>query len=399
MNSYEARAKVVEAGKRLVESKLIARTWGNVSCRISDSHFVITPSGRDYISLTPDDIVEVRIDDCSYAGVNKPSSEKGIHAETYRQYPEANFVIHTHQDQASVVSTLGLDAMPVPAQGGSPLLGSEIRCAAYGLPSTKKLRRGVADALKRSTGQAVIMKYHGALCFGKDDEEAFQVALALEEACERFVAEHYLQSSKRSEFDADAMRRYALAQLNGQAAASGDEAAISPYREGERIERGFRLIAQDGGTVEVDFDALTPDLPPEATLYNAVFKRHPQIKHIVHACQPSIATASKAGITVRPLLDDFAQLAGTKVATVAEEPPAVASALKSASAVFLLGRGALCCGATRSDALAVGMVMEKNCKSLVGAALFGHIKPIHPLECHLMRFIYLRSYSKKATNY
>jgi ribulose-5-phosphate 4-epimerase/fuculose-1-phosphate aldolase len=46
MNELKAKQKVVDAGIRLVESGLIARTWGNVSCRISDTHFVITPSGQ-----------------------------------------------------------------------------------------------------------------------------------------------------------------------------------------------------------------------------------------------------------------------------------------------------------------------------------------------------------------
>ena len=63
MNEREAKQKVVFAGKRLVESGLIARTWGNVSCRISDSHFAITPSGRDYLTLTPEEIVTVSISD------------------------------------------------------------------------------------------------------------------------------------------------------------------------------------------------------------------------------------------------------------------------------------------------------------------------------------------------
>ena len=41
-----AKQTVIDAGKRLVETGLIARTWGNVSCRVSDTQFVITPSGR-----------------------------------------------------------------------------------------------------------------------------------------------------------------------------------------------------------------------------------------------------------------------------------------------------------------------------------------------------------------
>ncbi|MDF2673982.1 MAG: class aldolase/adducin family protein, partial [Clostridiales bacterium] len=104
MNVNAAKELVVKAGIRLVESGLIARTWGNVSCRIDEYSFVITPSGRDYLSLTADEIVTVKISDCSYSGNIKPSSEKGVHAKVYKLYSEANFVIHTHQENASVIS-------------------------------------------------------------------------------------------------------------------------------------------------------------------------------------------------------------------------------------------------------------------------------------------------------
>ena len=42
----EAVRLVIEAGHRLCEAGLITRTWGNISARISDTQFVITPSGR-----------------------------------------------------------------------------------------------------------------------------------------------------------------------------------------------------------------------------------------------------------------------------------------------------------------------------------------------------------------
>ena len=109
MDIMEAKQLVIKAGIEVVEYGLIARTWGNISCRVDDKRFVITPSGRPYETLTPDEIVVVNIDDCSYEGDIKPSSEKGIHAEAYRLRPEVNFVIHTHQMQASVISALGMD--------------------------------------------------------------------------------------------------------------------------------------------------------------------------------------------------------------------------------------------------------------------------------------------------
>ena len=102
----EGKKAVIEAGHRLLETGLIARTWGNVSARISDTQFVITPSGRTYDTLTPDDIVVVNIDDCSYEGDIKPSSEKGIHADAYALRSDVNFVIHTHQVNASALTLI-----------------------------------------------------------------------------------------------------------------------------------------------------------------------------------------------------------------------------------------------------------------------------------------------------
>ena len=70
----EARELVIRAGLELSESGLIARTWGNISARISDTQFVITPSGRAYEDLTPDQIVITNIEVCSYEGSETPSS-------------------------------------------------------------------------------------------------------------------------------------------------------------------------------------------------------------------------------------------------------------------------------------------------------------------------------------
>jgi len=77
----EARLLVVRAGRRLLEAGLAARTWGNVSARLSDTHFVITPSGEAYEDLRPERLVRVRIADGSYTGKVRPSSERGIHAD------------------------------------------------------------------------------------------------------------------------------------------------------------------------------------------------------------------------------------------------------------------------------------------------------------------------------
>lgn len=376
MTIKEAKETVVLAGKKLVESGLIARTWGNVSCRISDSHFVITPSGRDYMTLTPEEIVEVAISDCSYSGSITPSSEKGVHAEVYTQHPEIHFVIHTHQEQASVVSALMLDSIPVSED--FPSLHGEVICASYGLPGTKKLRRGVAEALSRSKGNAVIMKNHGALCFGVDYEETFKVAYELENACERFIQAQYAKSSDSPVTDVLNMGLFALSKMTGKEIMTKWSNSIS-YKDSERTGDGYLPVIEDKNLAEV---------------HREIYKNHANINYIAHAGTPGILAASCAGIKLLPFVDDFAQIAGTSVRNVVLNTQKISSALKHASAVLLPGYGALCCGITKEDALAVGMVVEKNCKTLIGAALLGRVKPINYFECRLMRHIYLEKYSK-----
>lgn len=143
-----AKHQVIEAGKQLVKENLIVRTWGNVSSRLDDNSFLITPSGRNYFTLTPAEIVEVKIADLSHKGDVKPSSEKRIHAAVYRNFPEINFIIHTHQENASILAASGLEAFQLPEP--SSLLGRQVPCAPYALPGTRTLQRNVIMTLLAS---------------------------------------------------------------------------------------------------------------------------------------------------------------------------------------------------------------------------------------------------------
>lgn len=395
MEISTARELVVKAGIRLVESGLIAGTWGNVSCRISDDYFVITPSGRDYVTLDRDEIVKVKISDCSYTGDIKPSSEKGMHAEIYRLFPEANFVIHTHQENASVISACSLDSI----KPGSYIqhLGDEIVCASYALPGTKGLRRNVAAALSHGKGKAVIMKNHGAICYGSNCDEAFMAAFELEKACEDFIKNQYLKSSKSDIFDSDKMINYALPPLSKNNSTNTTDRA---FYKSCRTERGFELFNEDDKKIEIQFNMLENNLPMEAAIYNAIYDKYNNINYIVNAVTPEIKALSLSGLSLKPLLDDFAQIAGTRSENVELNIPAIVTALKNSSVVLVREHGALCCGKSEADADAAAMVTQKAAKALIGASLFGRVKPINPLECMLMRFVYLKKYSKqKYTNH
>lgn len=405
MDIQAAKELVIKAGKEVVASGLIARTWGNISCRVSDTQFVITPSGRPYEGLTPEEIVLVNIADLSYDGDVKPSSEKGIHAEAYKLRPEVNFVIHTHQMQASVISTLGFDINSVDPKSAE-VIGDNVPLASYGLPGTGKLREGVVAAIKRSDSKAVIMAHHGALCMGESYEDAFAVAAELEKVCAAFICRKYgeltgtIASNLETVYDFVAHRFE-----NKKFAAAPQFEACNSARDGSV----FNISAVNGNGEVSRIDIKTGDLvagdnyPASAELHRAIYKKRKDVNYIVHNQSPEVMAVSKTTKVMKPLLDDLAQLVGVTVKNAAFNPNStlksskkVVRALKGRNGVLLANNGALCVAGSEYDATAVEMVMEKGCKAEVGKKLFGTGKPINPIETRLMRFVYLQKYSKQA---
>ncbi|MCL2299649.1 MAG: class II aldolase/adducin family protein [Firmicutes bacterium] len=408
MDILEAKLAVIAAGKRLVETGLIARTWGNVSARVDMETFVITPSGKAYEGLTPDDIVEVKIKDLSYEGNVKPSSEKGIHAKAYALRPGVGFVIHTHQHNASIAAVMGKPIAGEAVTWWADIVGETIPVAAYGLPGTGKLLKGVTAALRAYPGsRAVLMAHHGALCLGGDAEEAFKVADALEQVCLAFLKARLLTFTGDVAESLDgihnliARRREELHPRN-QAPLL---AAYSSFRSGE----AFCMTPEGtpGKTVDVALPTGIPfgDVPfaPETLeLHRAIYRGDKKVNAIVHSQKPDVLRASKAGGKLLPYLDDFAQIAGLDLrlcrfdpADKAESVKQVQKGLKRRSAVLLQDNGALCVGKSVDEARAVETVADKNCAVSLSADLFEKVKRIGTIDAAVMRVVYVLKYSKK----
>lgn len=169
------RETIAETGRQLLELGLVARTWGNISGRIDEETFAITPSGLDYRRLTGEDMSEVNMNTGEWTGRYKPSGEWAVHREAYRAFDDVNFVIHTHQTFATIASVLGLQILPQTDGLG---------LAAYGLPGSAKLTEAVACELRKGC-RTVLMAHHGVLVCGRGKDETLEQAMALEEACRK----------------------------------------------------------------------------------------------------------------------------------------------------------------------------------------------------------------------
>ncbi|MHA1909693.1 MAG: class II aldolase/adducin family protein [Candidatus Thorarchaeota archaeon] len=210
MNVDDAKKIVTDAGKKLIENGLVGGTWGNISCRIDETKLAITPSGMSYETLTPEDIaiVNYSTDNVSWEGKHKPSAEMKLHIAIYNERKDIGAVIHSHSMNASTVAVARREVPPI-LDDMVQIIGPSIRVADYALPSTKKIVKKTMKALKGRN--AALMANHGAVCIGRDMDEAFTCTFVLEKTCKAFIESEFLGGAKTiNKFEAHLMRQYYL---------------------------------------------------------------------------------------------------------------------------------------------------------------------------------------------
>jgi len=214
MSIDEIKSLVCDSGKKLLHEGYVSGTWGNISFRIDEKLMAITPSGREYETMVPEDIVIVNYLDHSYQGEIKPSSEFKLHTEIYRTRKNIHAIIHTHQMNASTVAAARREVPPI-LDDMAQIIGPTVRCADYALPNTKKIVKKTVKALKGR--YAALMANHGAVAVGRDMEEAFVVCQVLEKACKAFIEAEFLGGAKGiNKFEAHLMHQFYLRKYSKQ---------------------------------------------------------------------------------------------------------------------------------------------------------------------------------------
>ena len=110
MNKYRRyQEEVLECSQKLSANGYFgpaSGTGGNVSVLVEGEEAIaVTPSGKVYSQLTPDDICVIRFDGSMVAGEHAPPLAR-MHLAVYRNRPDVNAVIHTHQPYASVFALI-----------------------------------------------------------------------------------------------------------------------------------------------------------------------------------------------------------------------------------------------------------------------------------------------------
>ena len=174
-----ARRQIVTAGIKMVEQKMIAGSWGNLSIKIDTSRCAITPSGRSYDSLNTEDIVVVDMQGNKIKGALIPSSETPLHLAIYNAIPAAQAIVHTHSVYASACAALHR-SIPGLIEDLVQIIGGSVDVAEYALPGTKVLAENALIALQNK--KAALLANHGVVCWGNSLETALMAAEIVEKA-------------------------------------------------------------------------------------------------------------------------------------------------------------------------------------------------------------------------
>ncbi len=178
------RRQLVDVGARLYASGLVIASDGNLSLRVGEDHFLVTPSGLAKGDLRTEQLLLVdgqgrMLDpEGTHRLGLRATSELAMHLEAYRQRPDVGAVIHAHPPKLIAMSFIpgGLDAGILPEAllhlGLPPVLP-------YALPASDEGARTIREAIGQH--DALVLSRHGSLTVGSDLWQAFRRTEVLEQ--------------------------------------------------------------------------------------------------------------------------------------------------------------------------------------------------------------------------
>ena len=188
MKNLDQRNQIIEYSIKLNSTKLSPLRSGNISLRGKEDDkegYLITPSGKKYETLKAEDIVFMGLnEELEDTSNQNPSSEWRFHRDIYLNKKEAQAIVHAHSPHATAVSSHGKTIPPfhyMIALAG----GEDIKCADYGTFGTEELSKNVIKALEKRS--ACLMSNHGQVAFGKNLEDAFELAQEVENICHQYT--------------------------------------------------------------------------------------------------------------------------------------------------------------------------------------------------------------------
>ena len=174
------KSQMCDIGRRIWAKDFVDGNGGNITVRVGDDLVLCTPTLVSKGFMKPEDICLIDFAGNQLAGTRRRTSEAMTHLEVLKRVPNARACVHAHPPHATAFAI----SNEVPAKGIIPeaeIFVGSIGIAEYQTPGAPELAETVAECARGH--QAVIMKNHGVLCWGKNAEDAYWRVEILDAYC------------------------------------------------------------------------------------------------------------------------------------------------------------------------------------------------------------------------
>lgn len=195
MNLTELKEQVCDICHKMWQLGWVASNDGNVSVKLDDGTFLVTPTGISKSFMTPEKLLIIT-PDCSIvegAPGYRPSSEIKMHLRCYQDRDDVGAVVHAHPPAATAFAIAHLPMDRYTTIESVVTMGS-VPLTPYATPSTSEVPEAIAPYLQEH--DVMLLENHGALAIGCDLLTAYNRMETLELWAKTSIYAHILGGAK-----------------------------------------------------------------------------------------------------------------------------------------------------------------------------------------------------------
>ncbi|WP_159712994.1 3-oxo-tetronate 4-phosphate decarboxylase [Geminicoccus flavidas] len=181
------REQICTIGRSIFDRGLTSGSTGNISARLDDGTWLMTPTNASLGRLDPARISKLDANGNLLSG-DPPSKEIPLHSAMYDERASAGAIVHLHSTHSVAVSMLpevDPDNVLPPLTAYYCMRCGRVPLLPYFIPGDPKL----GDAIRGVAGKAstVLLANHGPVVAGKDLEAATNAVEELEETAKLYL--------------------------------------------------------------------------------------------------------------------------------------------------------------------------------------------------------------------
>jgi L-fuculose-phosphate aldolase len=213
------REDIVQFGKLLHQTGLVAATDGNLSVRLEGGRILCTPTLMSKGLMEPEDLVVVDCQGHKSHGCREVSSEIAMHLLIYRMRSDVHAVVHAHPPTATGFAASGM-ALDRPLVSEIVVSLGSVPLASYETPGTPELAQALAPLVREH--DAILMANHGVVTYGASLLEAYMNMETVEHYAKIALVTHLLgQQQPLSDQHVHKLREIRMKQHNHNSVAAG----------------------------------------------------------------------------------------------------------------------------------------------------------------------------------